>query len=532
MVQVEVAASGRAGCRICGSKIQRGELRVGVPALSEWGESMRWHHASCIDGTKFAASAADVSGYGALSAADKAKLEQSFQPKLAPSPIRPPSAAGAAPPSAAATPTGKMPAAAAAQAAAAAVSLPEQLKEQPPFERGICKIEYAKAKKPSNCKLCSGPIRNGEPRVGDSQPSAFYEVRSAPASARTCRLPQRSRLRPCSPLAAALPPPLARISRAALRLLLSCARAQGLQTRWLCLSCALNSRSRLVGRFSQLAGWDRMGYDCSREVRQATGELLSEAAELELQARMQPLEALTDALTANHSVPELVGALRQNGVDTRATGLEADSISMAHFVADGMLTGLCADCPCCGMCALHFASGRVACAGSLGGLTRCPYRAAPADVKRFRFELPAEMREAEWLVEWLAPGARGKQPAGAKRKQAAALAAPSVGSRALAGLSLTTRKPIDLDAMPDANPPPPAREVPEPGCPLLEVHRGFKQTGEFHRAQLLLGADGARGCARRRWRATPPGAPHARARGSARPLPDQASRCTARTSTR
>lgn len=280
MVQVEVASSARAGCRVCSAKIQKGELRIGLPCATQWGEGVKWHHATCLDLGKFAPNGAAISGYALLDAAGKAELEQCFVAKV-PSPARATTPAGSAPPSAAATPMGKAPATPSA-GGVGTPSLPSQLKEQPPLESGICKIEYAKAKKPSDCKLCSCKIRNGEPRVGDAQPSAWYE---------------------------------------------------GLQTRWLCLSCALNSRQ--VRRFSQLSGWDRMGYDCSREVRETTGELLSEAAELELQAMMEPLEKLTDALTANLTAAQLMDALRLNGIDTRATGLERDSISMAHFVADG-----------------------------------------------------------------------------------------------------------------------------------------------------------------------------------------------------
>jgi hypothetical protein len=60
-------------------------------------------------------------------------------------------------------------------------TLQDQLQELPPLELGISMIEYAKAKKPSPCKQCYTPIQNGEPRVGDRQPSAFYEgVRDTP----------------------------------------------------------------------------------------------------------------------------------------------------------------------------------------------------------------------------------------------------------------------------------------------------------------------------------------------------------------
>ena len=74
--------------------------------------------------------------------------------------------------------------------------LPSQLEEQLPLDLGVSLIEYAKPKKPSNCMSCSGSIKNGEPRVGDRQPSAFFEGTQA-----RCRFQlQRTMCHGCSRL--------------------------------------------------------------------------------------------------------------------------------------------------------------------------------------------------------------------------------------------------------------------------------------------------------------------------------------------
>ena len=87
--------------------------------------------------------------------------------------------------------------------------------------------------------VCKGCIKNGEPRVGNRIESQFYE---------------------------------------------------GLQTRWLHLTCALNTRK--VKKICELEGWDRMAYDVNLEIRLTTGEVLSDAKETELKKTMEALESV------------------------------------------------------------------------------------------------------------------------------------------------------------------------------------------------------------------------------------------------
>ena len=72
---------------------------------------------------------------------------------------------------------------------------------------------------PSACMDCSGKIANGEPRVGYRQEAWQFE---------------------------------------------------GIMTRWLHLTCALAGAQNGIQRISQLEGWDRMGYDASKEIREVS----------------------------------------------------------------------------------------------------------------------------------------------------------------------------------------------------------------------------------------------------------------------
>ena len=188
-----------------------------------------------------------------------------------------------------------------------------------PLALGVAKIEYAKAKKPSPCMACKGAIKNGEPRVGNLMESPYHE---------------------------------------------------GLMTRWMHLTCAKPH----IKRLSQLDGWDRMGYDANLEIRQHTGELLSEAAENELKTTMEALENVQDALCANLACDELIAALKLNGVSvsdlligpshSSATG---DSIAMAVLLSDYLAHGTPEDCPVCGKSSHLFTAGRITCWGYVNG---------------------------------------------------------------------------------------------------------------------------------------------------------------------
>jgi len=189
---------------------------------------------------------------------------------------------------------------------------------------------------------CKGAIKNGEPRVGDRQPSVFYE---------------------------------------------------GMQTRWMHLSCAKWQISRL----SQLEGWDRMGYDVNFEIRQQTGELLSDAAEAELKTTMEALEAVQDLLCQNLTYDELIAALKANGVNPKELLIEKDSIAMAVLLSDYLAHGTPDDCPVCGSSALAFSAGRVTCWGYVNGLSKCQYKSKSCS--RYKFVLPAGWEGAEWFAE-------------------------------------------------------------------------------------------------------------------------------------
>lgn len=128
----------------------------------------------------------------------------------------------------------------------------------------------------------------------------------------------------------------------------------------MCLPCAL-SYSRIT-RISQLKGWDRVGYDCSLEIRQTTGELLKPIREAALKASMEPMEDLQDQLCVNLSVEQLYATLELNGIDLKSAGLSTNTVDMAVMVADGMTNGLCADCPgtptcVCDLITPHYPTG-------------------------------------------------------------------------------------------------------------------------------------------------------------------------------
>jgi hypothetical protein len=114
------------------------------------------------------------------------------------------------------------------------------LSEELPKGIGLCLIEYAAVKKPSPCMNCGGSIANGEVRLGNLATSHIFE---------------------------------------------------GFQCRWLHLTCAINGGCGGIKRITQLKGWDRMGYDCSLEIREETGEVLEKKAEAALKNRMETFEA-------------------------------------------------------------------------------------------------------------------------------------------------------------------------------------------------------------------------------------------------
>lgn len=312
---VEESKNARAACKACKVKIQKTELRVGTTLVTQWGEGVGWYHAACYP---FGASAdaPSMPGYSSLPAASQQVLQDAVSGKLPKKPVVPGAAAastGAAMAAAAASPptaaAGKQLAAAVAPSTKGVVGLSEAL----PQERGIAKIEYCKVAKPSDCMHCGGGITFGSIRVGVVSDAFAYE---------------------------------------------------GLQTRWIHHECALAGAQGGIQRLSQMHGWDRVGYDLSKEIRQMTGEMLTDKQETWLQQQMEPLEDLQDLLLAEMKRSVMIDVLELNGMNPKEMLIKLSKggeIDMAVLVADGMKNGLCANCPVCNNASLTQCSGRIVC---------------------------------------------------------------------------------------------------------------------------------------------------------------------------
>jgi hypothetical protein len=309
VTMVEESKNARAACKACKVKIQKAELRVCTPTVSQWGEAKAWYHAECFP---FGASAdaASMPGYSSLPSAAQQRLRDAVSGVLPMRQVAQPAAAAAATPSpgAAAAASPSAPAAASANTKGV-VGLSEEL----PQERGIAKIEYCKVAKPSNCMHCQGGITFGSIRVGVVSEAFAYE---------------------------------------------------GLQTRWIHQECAMAGAQGGIQRLSQMHGWDRVGYDLSKEIREATGEMLPEKKEKWLQSQMEPLEDLQDILLAEMKRSQMVEVLNLNGISPDEMMIKKSKggeIDMAVLVADGMKNGLCANCPVCNNATLTQCSGRIVC---------------------------------------------------------------------------------------------------------------------------------------------------------------------------
>jgi len=153
-------------------------------------------------------------------------------------------------------------------------------------------------------------------------------------------------------------------------------RYEGIMTRWLHLACGLRGAMGGIRRISQLEGFDRIGYDASKEIREVffpmrrichecqslgrnknrmhalitilpyvfkvTGELLPEAEEEALRSRMEGLEGLQDVLLASLDKAGMVAALEVNGISPGALAISTNTVDMVHFF-EGVLLSLCVD---------------------------------------------------------------------------------------------------------------------------------------------------------------------------------------------
>ena len=265
---------------------------------------------------------------------------------------------------------------------------------------------------------------------------------------------------------------------------------EGLQTRWMHLSCALDGANGGIERLSQLKGWDRMGYDCSLEVRTKTGEKLKKKKEKALKRSMVPLERLQDAVLENMTPAEIQETLALNQIDTKALLIDKNMIDCAVMIADGMARGLCANCPVCESAGLVECAGRITCWGYLGAVTKCVYVTEREQVERFAFRLPAAVAAADWCAAWMrgveshyVVQAAGQPAKKGKRKADAAAAAGGAAD----GAALPNQKRAKLKdeaAGAAAKKRKPRREVPMAGSPILEVHTSYMQTGHYSDAAV------------------------------------------------
>jgi len=320
--------------------VRVGAPRVGLQRDDEF-SSIAWHHVTCFNwaahNIKSKDDVAAVAGFAALAAGCQQVVVAALSVCGQAAPLA--GAKRAADVAAAAGGTAKKARTADSTAAGStskntemSEKVAEKLEEQPSLNLGISYIEYAKAKKPAPCMLCKGKISNGEPRVGNRMESQFCE---------------------------------------------------GIQTRWMHLTCALKTRK--VTRITQLEGWDRMGYDVNLEIRECTGQALSEAKEKELKTTMEALEGVQDLLCLNMTHADLVAALKFNGVNAADLLIEGDSIAMAVLLADYLAHGIPQNCPVCGNSSLSFSAGRITCWGYVDGLSKCQHKAQSC--QRYKFSL-------------------------------------------------------------------------------------------------------------------------------------------------
>lgn len=73
---------------------------------------------------------------------------------------------------------------------------------------------------------------------------------------------------------------------------------------------------------------------------------------------------------------------------------------MSVLISDGIANGLADDCPVCHNNSVVLCSGRLTCWGFMDGLTKCVYKADKTATNRYRFSLPKDIADADWLVEW------------------------------------------------------------------------------------------------------------------------------------
>ncbi len=76
--KIELAKSGRAQCRTCGSSIAKNALRVGEPTYFQDHLNYKWHHFTCISDTIWGIPQEKLTGYANLSEEQKKELTRAL----------------------------------------------------------------------------------------------------------------------------------------------------------------------------------------------------------------------------------------------------------------------------------------------------------------------------------------------------------------------------------------------------------------------------------------------------------------------
>ena len=222
-----------------------------------------------------------------------------------------------------------------------------------------------------------------------------------------------------------------------------------------------------------------MDYATSIRIRNMTNEVLDSKAEASLKEEMNRTQHVRKIVLAyfKNNDEGLKHLLLENDIDVTALGISRNRFTMALFVADAMLRGVASICQVCNRRGLIKCHGRVVCKGFLeGSSVRCPFRASQVE-KRRKFVLPEIYNDITQDV-WIDRKKKNK-----KRRRARDLG--SIGE--LPGLELkdsVTKSPSRKKK------PPPKRERPEKGSPILQVHRNYEQTGRERLASVVVDEDG------------------------------------------
>ena len=190
---VEYSRSGRAKCRICGTKIAKDALRIGTEVFESDFVTTRWNHLHCFDFSNVTSATDIQSGFGRLKAADQVLVSTFFGKKgtAVPQVGIKRKACDETLTSSSSTSSSSSSSSSSSLSLSSTQNKPKKKKKRQTnsgapqsvqdfdtleqLHLGVSKIEYAKAKKPSPCMHCYGKIANGEPRVGNREQAWQFE---------------------------------------------------------------------------------------------------------------------------------------------------------------------------------------------------------------------------------------------------------------------------------------------------------------------------------------------------------------------